>query len=125
MKKRKLIVGDKVVKIWSHWSSTNYDFTTVVRLTNTTAILANGKKLKNESENLGWFSDSEYIDSFKVIGGGYGERYQFETPEILAEFKEQNRKIKIENWFYKFKDKATLEQKEQIYNLFNPEINEK
>jgi len=101
----KLKVGDKVVLIRSHWG-VSYTFSEVERLTNTTAVLKSGIRLKNEVTRLG----------FKQIGETFCYWVSV-TPEIIANYELQQHEQKISNWFSQ--QKFNTQQKEQIYNLFN------
>ena len=108
----KLKVGDKVYRTSSlgFTNFTQYQFSEVIRLTNTQAVLKNGVRLVNEPR-MG-FTDS--------IGfSEHGQRFAMWYPqndEILQEAKAEAMKVKIYNWF--FKRKFTEEEKAIIYKTF-------
>ena len=115
---RKLIVGDRVCKKQGKRLCNGYDyiFATVVRLTNTRAILSNKVSLINIPELCGW--TDKYI-GYKIYGDTLSN-YQFETPELIEEHRADQAKIKLDNWCYDFqKRKLTDEEKTLLYNTFN------
>ena len=113
-----LNVGDKLVSLTGTSYGCRYEFTKVVRLTNTTAILENGNKVKINSEPRGF--DGSRFESFRIIGNSSRCDYQRQTNKIIKAHNADVKKRKISNWFLNFK--PTDEQKEQIYDLLNPTL---
>ncbi len=114
IEKKLLEIGDRLCYKWyDKWGQNcDYSFATVERLTKTQAILSDGTKLINAPE---------YVDYKGVIVGYpiYGDRWekwQFETQELIEEYKVENERRRIENWFSKrvFSD----EEKKIIYLKF-------
>ena len=104
----KLKVGDKVVSVTRSLRNTAvYDFSEVVRLTNTRAILKNECVLVNKKDS--------YSKSFEEHGGK--RRYHIATEE---DFTEAARLKKMNDAHYWFVSQSfTDEQKIAIYELFN------
>lgn len=110
----KLKVGDKVYKKeYPRWSKVpSYSFSTVARLTSTQAILENGTRLTNIPRDS--FNHDAVID-FREVGDKWAG-WSIQTPEIIAEAKEQKRRNQIERWFSE--QKFTFEQKKVIFEMF-------
>jgi hypothetical protein len=113
----KLKVGDKVclVQRRKFGSGTSYSFSEVERLTNTQAVLKNGIKLVNEPKTTGFAFNNENAVCYSVYGDSW-TKWQLTTPGIIQLAKDENKRIKISNWFSE--QKFTDEQKEIIFDLF-------
>lgn len=114
----KLKVGDRVVNISHIYSSKEYSFSNVVRLTTTLAILENGSKIKNEPYKS--FREGIY---FNEIGkhDAWSHRstaWELSTPEIEKEAKEYYNKRKMLYWFSS--KKFTDDEKIKVFELFHP-----
>ena len=83
----------------------------VVRVTNTQAILNNEVRLKRVSYGI----------SISEIGAGiwHSSSYRLADEKDIEEYKRITQENKMKNWFSDFLKNASIEQIEQIYEIFN------
>ena len=106
-----LKIWDKIYyKYYHDFSQTNYSywFDEVERITKTLIITKKWKRLKNYWYK--WILESK--ERFRS-----DEEYQIITTDIIEDNNLINKEYKINKWFNE-KD-FIIEEKEQIYNLFN------
>lgn len=117
----KLKIGDKVCfKRYFRWgSSFNYDFSNVVRITNTRAILGNGTILLNNPQiNYHNKNDPYHFNSY----GKYNDsKWWIVQDWMIEEWEQEKKRQYINKWFDN--KKFTDEEKKQIYEALSNTVN--
>ena len=83
----------------------------VIRVTNTQAILGNEVRLKRVSHGI----------SISEVGADswHSSSYKLADEKDIEEYKRITQENKMKNWFSDFLKNASVEQIEQIYEIFN------
>lgn len=113
MEARELKIGDKLYN--AHQDGFDdfmrYDFSEVVALTKTLAILKNGVRLINKPR-------TSFLETYGYsVSQNKSKHWHLVSLNVIRSAQIENEKIKIDDWFET--KKFTMEEKKKIYRAFS------